>query len=872
MVKNELGLTIAQVEESRKKYGSNIISVKKKRSFMRVFIESLGEPMTKILIIALAIKTLFLLSNFDWYDTVGIAIAIFVASFISTISEYGSEASFKKLQEEASRIKTRVYRNGSLTEVLIDQVVKNDTVLLQTGDKIPADGIVMSGEIKVDESALNGESKEVTRNISNNKLMRGSVVCSGEAKMLVVDVGDKTIYGQIGLELQEDTRESPLKFRLRKLAKIISKFGYIGAFLVAFSYLFDVVILKNGFSMEYIIATISNHQLMFGYVLYAVTLAVTVIVVAVPEGLPMMITLVLARNMKKMLKERVLVRKLLGIETAGSLNILFTDKTGTLTVGKLQVSNFILGTNRTITGLSDVKNDLMYRLLYMSLYHNNSSLIDEKTKEAIGGNATDRALLNYIKKYTFPSLNINKKTTIPFNSETKFSATTIAGDYQLTLVKGSYEQIIERCDYYYDEEGQRKILRNKKDLYKNIEEGSKKEIRYLALATSNNEVPKNFNCKGLTLVGIVGIKDELREGVINSVQRVKKAGIQIVMITGDSKNTALAIAKEAKIATDNSVALTSSELQKLSDEEVQKLLPKLAVVSRALPSDKSRLVKISQEMDLVVGMTGDGVNDAPALKKADVGIAMGSGTEVSKEASDIVILDDDFTSITRAVLYGRTIFINIQKFIVLQLTINLCAVGLSIIGPFIGIDYPITVIQMLWINMIMDTLAAVAFAGEPALRSYMDDKPKQRDEPILNKSMLGQILITGGYSLVLCLAFLKIPFLQNVLMTNSSELRVMTAFFALFIFVGIFNTFNARTTRINLISNLLKNKGFILIMILISMIQIFIIYYGGELFRVAGLSIYEFIVIILLASTVVPFDWLRKIITKKYQTYKRITI
>lgn len=869
MLKNELGLTALQVEESRKKYGSNIISVKKKRSFIRVFIESLGEPMTKILIIALAIKTLFLLSNFEWYDTVGIALAIFVASLISTISEYGSEASFKRLQEEASRTKTRVYRDGNLTEIIVDEVVKNDIVLLQTGDKIPADGIIVFGEIKVDESALNGESREATKNSSRNKVMRGSVVCSGEARMLVLEVGDNTEYGKIGLELQEDTRESPLKFRLKKLAKIISKFGYIGAFLVAFSYLFDVVVIKNGFSLDYIMVTLSNHQLMFGYILAAVTLAVTVIVVAVPEGLPMMITLVLARNMKKMLKERVLVRKLLGIETAGSLNILFTDKTGTLTNGKLQVSHFILGSNRIVNSLSNIHSKNLSKLFYLSLFYNNGSMIDEKTNMAIGGNATDRALLNYISSYNFQDIKVYKKNTIPFNSESKFSATIINGDYQLSLIKGSYEQIIEKCDYYYDDDGNKKLLRNKKGLYKLIEEGSRNEVRYLALATSNKEVTPDFNSSGLTLLGIVGIKDELREGVVESVESVKSAGIQVVMITGDSKNTALSIAKEAMIADDDSIVLTSDELKKLTDDELKKMLPKLSVVARALPSDKSRLVRISQELELVVGMTGDGVNDAPALKKADVGIAMGSGTEVSKEASDVVILDDDFSSITRAVLYGRTIFKNIQKFIVLQLTINICAVGLSIIGPFIGIDYPITVIQMLWINMIMDTLAAVAFAGEPALKSYMAEKPKRRDEPILNSSMLGQILITGGYSLILCLIFLKSSFLQSIVMNSTNELRVMTAFFALFIFVGIFNTFNARTTRINLISNLIKNKGFILIMILISIIQIFIIYYGGELFRVAGLSVYEFFIIILLSATVVPFDWLRKVIVKKYQTYKK---
>ena len=339
---NDIGLTEKQAIKSILKYGSNEINRKKKNSFFKLFLESLGEPMTKILIIALAIKTLFLLSNFDWYETVGIALAIFIASFISTISEYGSEASFKKLQEEASKINCQVYRDGKLKEININDIVRNDIILLQAGNKVPADGIVISGSVYVNEAVLNGENKEVLRDITNNnKLLRGSVVCYGECKMLVTAVGDNTLYGKIGLELQEEQRDSPLKHRLRMLAKDISRLGYIGAFLVVVSFLFDVIVIKNNFDLEKIKSILTNIPLIIGYVLHAVTLAVTVIVVAVPEGLPMMITLVLSRNMRKMLKDNILVRKLLGIETSGSLNILFTDKTGTLTKGKLQVVNFI---------------------------------------------------------------------------------------------------------------------------------------------------------------------------------------------------------------------------------------------------------------------------------------------------------------------------------------------------------------------------------------------------------------------------------------------------------------------------------------------------------------------------------------------------
>lgn len=859
----EIGLTDKQVIESRLKNGSNKISIKKQNSFVKLFVESLGEPMTKILLIALAVKTLFLLRNFDWYETVGIAIAIFIASLISTLSEYGSEASFKKLQEEASKINCRVYRNGMLTEISIDDIVKNDIALLQAGDKVPADGIIIKGSIEVDESALNGESKEVTRDINDNKVLRGSVVCANEALMLVSSVGDKTIYGSIGLELQDEKREGPLKHRLRKLAKTISKLGYVGAFLVAVSYLFDVILIKNGFDSSSIKYMFSNHHLMVGHLLHAITLAVTVIVVAVPEGLPMMITLVLSRNMKKMLKDNILVRKLLGIETFGSLNILFTDKTGTLTKGKLQVVNFIDGNSKEYSTNLSFGSNKLFELLDISLKYNNSATYDNEKKMAIGSNATDRALLEYVSSNK-SNVNIRKEKQIPFNSKTKLSMTRVNGDYNITLVKGMPEIIIDKCHYYYDEAGNKKSFVNKGRLLNRMNQLSEKSIRFIAIATTNSDVDKNMELRNLTLVGIIGIRDDVRDGVKESLDQVRKAGIQVVMITGDAKSTATAIASEINLLDSNSLIINSDELARMSDQHLKENLKRIRVVSRALPSDKSRLVRIAQELNLVVGMTGDGVNDAPAIKKADVGIAMGSGTEVAKEASDIVILDNNFESISKAILYGRTIFKNIRKFIILQLTINMCAVGISIIGPFIGIEDPITVVQMLWVNMVMDTLAALAFAGEPALKEYMNEAPKRRNENIINKYMFGQIVFTGLYSFILCLLFIKLPIMKIIFIDDSSGLHLMTAFFALFIFIGIFNCFNARTHRLNVIANITRNRGFMFIMLLITVIQVCIIYYGGTLFRVIGLNTYELILVILISLTVIPVDWIRKIWLKKH--------
>mgnify|MGYP004620238389 FL=1 len=368
----------------------------------------------------------------------------------------------------------------------------------------------------------------------------------------------------------------------------------------------------------------------------------------------------------------------------------------------------------------------------------------------------------------------------------------------------------------------------------------------------------------LVFVGAVFIKDEVREDAIEGIKLVTKAGIQTVMITGDNKDTAIAIAKECGIINNiNDIVLTSDELNKRTDAEIKQILPHLKVVARSLPQDKSRLVKISREMNLVVGMTGDGVNDAPALKKADVGFSMGSGTEVAKEASDIVILDDNFKSISKAILFGRTIFKSIRKFIIFQLTVNICAVSLSIIGPFIGVETPVTVIQMLWINMVMDTLAGLAFSFEPPLLEYMDEKPKKKDEQIINKYMINEILFTGAYSSILCVLFLKLPIIKELYRFNIDSIYLMTAFFGLFIFIGIFNSFNARTHRLNLFANILKNKVFIIIISFIVIVQLFLLYFGGNLFRTAGLTLKEFEIMILLSMTVIPIDFLRKYLLRR---------
>ncbi len=863
-MKIENGLTDKEVVESRNKYGNNQITNRKQNGFMKLLIESLGDPIIRILLIALGIKTVFLIRDFDWYETVGIVIAIFLASFISSISEYGSEKAFEKLQEESSKIKCRVKRNGKIIEVSVDEIVVGDIVLLASGDRIPADGKIIFGEISVDESSLNGETKEKYKfptqlDSENNLVYRGTVVYSKEATMLVTKVGNDTMYGKIAQELQEKQPESPLKIRLRKLANVISKMGYIGAVLVSISYLFSSIVIKNSFNLNLIIETITDFPTMITHILYALTLSVTIIVVAVPEGLPMMITLVLSSNMKRMLKENVLVRKLVGIETAGSLNILFTDKTGTLTKGKLEVIEFMSGNLKKYRSDYEILNyPKLYNIVKLSVIYNNASLYNREKDEITGGNITDRALLNFIKDEKSNKIKIIN--TVPFDSKNKYSKVTVDNGGKLTLIKGAPEVILKRCTNYYDEYGIKKDLKNKNQILDEINKMTAKGIRVIALATSYFENKMD----DLSLVGVMFIKDEVRQDAIEGINLVSKAHIQTVMITGDNKDTAVAIGKEVGIIKNkNDIVLTSEELQMKTDEELKQLLPYLRVVARSLPQDKSRLVRISRELDLVVGMTGDGVNDAPALKKADVGFAMGSGTEVAKEASDIVILDDNFKSISKAILFGRTIFKSIRKFIIFQLTVNICAVSLSIIGPFIGVETPVTVIQMLWINMVMDTLAGLAFSYEPPLLEYMEEFPKKKDEAIINKYMLHEIIFTGIYSSLLCILFLKLPIIHNMFRADTNDLYLMTAFFGLFIFIGIFNSFNARTQRINLLANIMKNKVFLIIIGFIIIVQLLLLYFGGNLFRTAGLTFKEFNLMMLMAFTVIPIDFLRKYFLRK---------
>lgn len=866
------GLTQEQLTASRERHGSNDLKHVKQKSLLKQFLENLSDPIIKILLIALAVNLIFTVNGSKWYDSVGIALAILLATLVSTFSMHRSETAFQKLKEEAARISCRVIRDGQQRLVPFHDIVVGDIVLLQAGEKVPADGVIISGEIDVDQSSLNGEAKEAHKTPGKSSasgfantaaLFSGSVVCAGEGIMRVEAVGDNTFLGKLAGEIQEETRESPLKIRLERLAGTISRLGMIGALLVAVADLFSIFVLASGANPSLMLQMLKTPDIWVLSLLHAVTLAVTVIVVAVPEGLPMMITVVLAANMKRMLRDNVLVRKLVGIETAGSIDMLFSDKTGTLTQGRLSVAAAVRGDGHVYENPKAAAKDAGYwKLLRASLQYNNAAaMIDGKP---VGGNTTDRALLQFLADVPDASLRVHVGKRIPFTSEAKFMATDISGDYTLTLIKGAPERILPHCTHYTAADGQAQPLLSSAALEQKQSEMAHQGMRVLALATAAASPLGAGFSQPLCFVALIGIKDPLRPEAAQSVRLLQDAGVQVVMITGDNKDTAQAIARDAKLLkSGRDLVLTSAELAAMSDEAVMAAMPDLRVVARALPSDKSRLVTLAQKRGSVVGMTGDGVNDSAALKKADVGFAMGSGTEVAKEAGDIVILDDNLSSIVKASLYGRTVFRSIRKFIVFQLTVNLCAVGVSIIAPLFGYEEPLSVLQMLWVNMVMDTLAGLAFSGEPALQRYLRLKPTRREEPIINRETAGQIAVMGTFTMLMCLWFLMSSRIHSLFPAVQGKSVLLTAFFAVFIYASIFNSFSARTQSMNLLDHILGNKAFVCVMALVFLVQTCLLFIGGDLFRSYGLTLNQWLFCLMLSALVIPADLLRKAIMRR---------
>ena len=877
-MKNFKGLTSAEVQASKNTHGDNRLSSKEANSLLSIFIEAFQDQWILILLAALGLKIIFnfvgmifpAIGEANWYEAISLIFAILMSTGFSAISQYRNEQKFNTLQEEASKTNAKVYRDGKLKEVLVDNIVKGDQILLQSGDKVPVDGIILEGELKVNQAVLNGESEDAKKLplgdqeepdssdlFTELKVFRGTVVTSGEAVMEATQIGDNTVLGSINTSLQEDSKDSPSKEKLNQLAGNIGVLGYSagGAYSVINLVLGFIALNK---------ANNLNGGSIFLLIIETILFAVTIIIMAVPEGLPMMLALVSSMNSGRLLAQNILVRHPDTIETAGYMNILFSDKTGTITEGKLSVVDFFLadGTLYAATGETDAPDfdtisDSLKAEMINGIGLNNDAMIADGN--AVGSNATDRALLDFLigrDSLNFDTNSITEKQQ--FNSATKFaSVTTNDGK---TYIKGAPEFILNDCYYYLDKYGHKQ----------NFTDDIKTHFQELSLEQANRSMRLlailNTNGNDKVLIGIVCIRDNVRSSIKQTVETMNRAGVQVVMVTGDRKETAVAIAKEAGIVTgENDLVLTHDELTALSNQELKQKLPFLKVVSRALPMDKKRLIEAAQDLDMVAGMTGDGVNDSPALKSADVGFSMGDGTEVARKASDIVILNNSLTSIEKAVLYGRTMSKSVSKFIIFQLTVNVTTIAMSLLSPLLGLKEPFTIIQILWINLIMDTLAALAFGEEPTLDRYMNEKPVAKKANILTGYMKSAIGVASVFITVVCLAILKnVGGIQDFITNGTGNFEMVTTFtFTVFIYAVIFNSLNTRSNGFNVFEHISENKKFSIVMISIAVVQTLIIQFGGKVFSTVPMDIHHYIVALLIAVLIIPADFIRKALTKK---------
>lgn len=871
------GLTSAEVQASKNAHGDNRLSSKEANSLLSIFIEAFQDQWILILLAALGLKIIFnfvgmifpAIGEANWYEAISLIFAILMSTGFSAVSQYRNEQKFNTLQEEASKTNAKVYRDGKLKEVLVDDIVKGDQILLQSGDKIPVDGIILEGELKVNQAVLNGESEDAKKLplgdqkepdssdlFTELKVFRGTVVTSGEGVMEATQIGDNTVLGSINTSLQEDSKDSPSKEKLNKLAGNIGVLGYsAGAAYSVINLVLGFIALNKANNL--------NGGSIFLLIIETILFAVTIIIMAVPEGLPMMLALVSSMNSGRLLAQNILVRHPDTIETAGYMNILFSDKTGTITEGKLSVVDFFLadGTLYAATGETDAPDfDTMSDSLKAEMINgiglNNDAMVADGS--AVGSNATDRALLAFLigrSQLDFDTNTITEKQQ--FNSATKFASVTTKDGK--TYIKGAPEFILNDCYYYLDKDGNKQ----------NFTDDIKARFQELSLEQANRSMRLlailNTDGNDKVLIGIVCIRDNVRSSIKQTVETMNCAGVQVVMVTGDRKETAVAIAKEAGIVTgENDLVLTHDELSALSDQELKQQLPHLKVVSRALPMDKKRLIEAAQDLDMVAGMTGDGVNDSPALKSADVGFSMGDGTEVAREASDIVILNNSLTSIEKAVLYGRTMSKSVSKFIIFQLTVNVTTIAMSLLSPLLGLKEPFTIIQILWINLIMDTLAALAFGEEPTLDRYMNEKPVPKKANILTGYMKSAIGVASVFITLVCLAILKnVGGIQDFITNGTGNFEMVTTFtFTVFIYAVIFNSLNTRSNGFNVFEHIGENQKFSIVMISIAVVQTLIIQFGGKVFSTVPMDVEHYIVALLIAVLIIPADLIRKALTK----------
>lgn len=873
---NIIGLDSRQVIQSRKKFGTNTVPGVKPRTAWQFFMETFQDKINLILLGMLVLFLILAVFGLGGYiEPVGVGVVLLCVGIIGTVTKLRAQKYSLDLKNKTAVRYAMVVRNGKFKTIKTDDIVVGDVVFLQSGETIPADGYVIDGRIHVNNSVLNGESAECLKEaihgfkynrkanitaddyVSKNLLFSGTTVQSGECFMVVGNIGIHTENAKTLLSMRNiDEVKTDLDIKLDRLAMKIGQFGYIGGVIVAVVLLSDAV-MKSGGIDAFLATGFLNiiHEF-----LMVLIVSLTIVVAAVPEGLPFIITIIISQNARNMIKHNVLAKNTHKIPEAGNIQILCTDKTGTLTYGNLIPITNYLGDGSQVDFNSDLP---VSRFVAADILFNTGAAYDDKGK-IVGGTSTQRALLSAldVNSKLFKSVTKEIKTLdkIPFDSANKFSAVRIErkkDKKQFILYTGAPEIILEHVTKYIDVNGvSHRIDKNK--MLKIIRENAKQAKRVLALAygtgkTLNSKLPDN-----LILISLVSIRDDVRREVPNAVARMRNAGIHVIMMTGDILDTARAIGVDTGIIqNDDDLILTARELDAMSDSEVKQILYRLKVIARAVPKTKLRLVKIAQEMNLCIGMCGDGTNDAPALKRADVGFAMGSGTDVCKEAGDIIITDDNFVSIADAVLFGRTFLNNVTKFLSFQMPINVALIVLSVFYPIAFLVPAFMAVQILVINICEDSLNSLAFGGEPAKLEYMNTPPQPKGASLFAGKTLTKI-IAGSIEFLIVFALLFIPSIRQIF--GDSEAVNLTARFALLMLVAAFNGFNVRTDDIRLLRNIDKNPLFLLVALCIVFGTVAIVTLGGDLFQVTPLSYEQWFVVFGLAFLVIPIDLIRKIL------------
>jgi len=874
---NILGLSEEEVQESRAKHGNNLLTPPKRVSPWRLYWEKFKDPVIRILIVAAFLSLIVSILENQYAETIGIIAAILLATGIGFIFEYNAKRKFDLLNTVNDDLNVKVMRNGQVHEVPRKEIVVGDIVLLETGDEVPADGILLKAvSMQVNESTLTGEpivnktiyeelfDKEAT--YPSNGVMRSTTVAEGYGIMHVTAVGDATEIGHVSKQSMEDNGIStPLNLQLARLAKLISKIGFSVAILA-----FIIFVTRDLFVFFSTNKVIGLHQYLdiVRILLDYFMMAVTLIVVAVPEGLPMSVTLSLALNMHRMLKTNNLVRSMHACETMGAINVICTDKTGTLTQNRMEVQSFYYNGKED----TSLKDDEISKLLIEGISTNTTAFLETETDTVSGvGNPTEIALLIWLYNHHLNYLDIRKSTPaisqITFTTERKYMAILVDSKLmpgkRILYVKGAPEIIINKCNKTFVDGQIMDISPSLPKITDWLTKAQSQAMRtisfgYKIVDNNANECTKLYEEGGLTFVGMAAITDPIRPDIADAIDECRSASIDIKIVTGDTEVTATEIARKIGLwnNSDSDInRITGPAFANLSDEEALDRVEKLKIISRARPSDKQRLVQLLQKRGAVVAVTGDGTNDAPALNHAHVGLSMGSGTSVAKEASDITLLDDSFASISTAVMWGRSLYKNIQRFIIFQLTINLVALCIELLGSFFGTQLPLTVTQMLWINLIMDTFASLALSSIPPSKEVMTEKPRGLNDFIINKPMWMNIIITGLLFLGILIGMIYYDTVHDGTMTTYH----LTVFFTVFVMLQFWNLFNTRVsgTHESIWKALPGSYGLLVVSCLILIGQILIVQFGGAVFRTVPLELGTWLKIIIGTSLTL---WIGEII------------